>query len=84
MEKPIPKDNEILIRIYATSVNYGDIVARNFSNIPPRKFFIPLPFWLIGKISLGISKPKNTILGNELAGEVEAVGKDVKSFKPGD
>jgi NADPH:quinone reductase-like Zn-dependent oxidoreductase len=84
VEKPTPKDNEVLIRIYATSVTYGDIVARNFRNISPRKFFMPLPFWLIGKISFGIRKPKNTILGNELAGEIEAVGKDVTSFKPGD
>ena len=84
VEKPTPKDDEILIRIYATSVNFGDIAARNFGNISPGKFFMPLPFWLIGKISFGIRKPKNTILGNELAGEIEAVGKGVKSFKPGD
>jgi len=84
VEKPIPKEDEVLIRIYATSVNYGDIVARNFGNIPPGKFFMPLPFWLVGKISFGIRKPKNTILGNELAGEIESVGKGVKSFKPGD
>jgi NADPH:quinone reductase-like Zn-dependent oxidoreductase len=84
VEKPTPKDDEILIRIFATSVNFGDIAARNFGNISHRDFFMPLPFWLIGKIQFGISKPKNTILGNELAGEVEAVGKDVTSFKQGD
>ena len=84
VEKPTPKDDEILIRIYATSVNFGDITARNFGNISHRDFFMPLPFWLIGKIQFGISKPRNTILGNELAGEVESVGNDVTSFKPGD
>ncbi len=84
VEKPTPKEDEVLIRIYATSVNFGDIAARNFGNISHRDFFMPLPFWLIGKIQFGISKPKNTILGNELAGEVEAVGKDVTSFKQGD
>ncbi len=84
VEKPIPKEDEVLIRIYATSVNYGDIVARNFGNISPGKFFMPLPFWLVGRISFGIRRPKNTILGNELAGEIESVGKGVKSFKPGD
>ena len=84
VDKPVPKDDEILIRNYATSVNFGDIAARNFGNISHRDFFMPLPFWLIGKLQFGISKPKNTILGNELAGEIEAVGKEVKAFKPGD
>ena len=52
VEKPTPKDNEVLIRIYATSVNYGDIVARNFRNISPREFNMPFPFWLLAKIFL--------------------------------
>ena len=84
VEKPTPKADEVLIRIHATSVNFGDIAARNFGNISHREFFMPLPFYLIGGLQFGFSKPKNTILGNELAGEVEAVGKDVTSFKPGD
>jgi NADPH:quinone reductase-like Zn-dependent oxidoreductase len=84
VEKPIPKADEILIRIHATSVNFGDIAARNFGNISHREFFMPLPFYLIGGLQLGFSKPKNTILGNEFAGEIEGVGKDVTSFKPGD
>jgi NADPH:quinone reductase-like Zn-dependent oxidoreductase len=82
--KPAPKEDEILIRIYATSVNYGDLVARNFKEISPRKFNMPFPFWLISKIFFGLRKPKITILGSEFAGEIEAVGKDVKSFKQGD
>ena len=84
VEKPTPKDNEVLIRVYATPVNYGDITARNFCNIPPREFNMPLPFLLPARISFGFNKPKRPILGNELAGEIEKVGKDVKKFKKGD
>ena len=82
--KPTPKDNEILIRVYATSVNFGDLMARNFKAVSPRKFNMLFPFWLLSKISFGLRKPNITILGNELAGEIEAVGKDVKRFKKGD
>ena len=82
--KPDPKEDEVLIRIYATSVNYGDLVARNFKEISPRKFNMPFLFWLLAKISFGIRKPKISILGSEFAGEVESTGKDVKSFKQGD
>ena len=84
VEKPVPKDNEVLIRIHAASVNFGDIAARNFGNISHRDFFMPLPFYLIGGLQFGFSKPKNNILGNEFAGEIEAIGKDVTFFKPGD
>ncbi|MBW1822470.1 MAG: NAD(P)-dependent alcohol dehydrogenase, partial [Deltaproteobacteria bacterium] len=66
------------------TVNYGDIVARNFKEISPRKFNMPFPFWLITGMSFGFSNPKITILGSEFAGEVEAVGKDVKLLKQGD
>ena len=84
VEKPAPKEDEILIRNNATSVTYGDIVTRKFSKISARDFHMPLPFWLIAKMQFGFSKPKTTILGSEFAGEVESVGKDVKSFKGGD
>ena len=84
VEKPAPKDNEVLIRVRATSVNFGDTMARNFKAITPREFNMPFLFWLLAKISFGLRKPKITRLGNELAGEVEAVGKDVKRFKKGD
>lgn len=82
--KPTPKENEVLIRIYATSVNYGDMLARNFKAITPQEFNMPFLFWLLAKISFGLSKPKITVLGSELAGEIEAIGQGVKSFKPGD
>ncbi|GMR11492.1 MAG: hypothetical protein BMS9Abin28_2325 [Anaerolineae bacterium] len=84
IEKPTPKDNELLTRIYATSVNFGDIAARNFGNISPRKFNMPFPFWLLGRIMFGFRKPRNGILGSEFAGEIESVDKGVKLFNEGD
>ena len=84
IEKPLPKDNEILIKVHATSVNFGDTMARNFKAITPRQFNMPFLIWLIAKISFGLNQPKITVLGNEFAGEVEAVGRDVKRFKSGD
>ena len=84
VEKPIHKDNEVLIRNYAATVNYGDLVARDFKDISPREFNMPFPFWLLTKMSFGFRKPKLTILGSEFAGEIEATGKDVKRFKEGD
>ena len=84
IEKPVQQDNEILIRIHATSVNIGDIWARNFKEISPRRFTMPLPLWLPARIYFGFTKPRINILGSEFAGEVEAAGKDVKRFKKGD
>jgi NADPH:quinone reductase-like Zn-dependent oxidoreductase len=84
IEKPIPKDKEILIRVHATSVNFGDMMARNYKAISPRQFNMPFLIWLMAKISFGLNQPKITILGNEFAGEVEAVGSNVKKFMPGD
>jgi NADPH:quinone reductase-like Zn-dependent oxidoreductase len=76
VENPTPEDNEILIRIYATTVTFGDSRIRSFT-------FPPL-YWLFIRIWLGLRKPRTKILGHELAGEIEAVGKDVKLFKEGD
>ena len=82
--KPSPKDNEIMIRVYATSVNIGDIWARNFKAISPREFSMPLPLWLPARMYFGLTKPKINILGSEFAGKVDIVGKNVKRFKKGD
>ena len=77
VEKPIPKDNEVLIRVYATTVTSGDYRMRSS---PASTRFLALLFGM----NFGLIRPKNPILGNELAGEIEAVGKDVKLFKEGD
>ncbi|MCL4249198.1 MAG: NAD(P)-dependent alcohol dehydrogenase [Anaerolineae bacterium] len=74
--KPTPKDNEVLIKVHASTVTAGDSEMRGFR----------FPLWLAIPIRLymGPIKPRDIVLGQELAGEVEAVGKDVTQFKPGD
>ena len=84
VEKPTPKDNEVLIKVHAVHVNFGDIIARNMGNVSPRQFNMPFLFWIIAKLALGIRKPRNKILGSEFAGEIEAIGKEVTLFKEGD
>ncbi len=84
LEKPAPKDNEVLIKVSATSVNYGDLLARNFKNVTPRQFNMPFIFWLLSRLFFGLDKPKLKILGSEFAGEIESVGKEVTLFKAGD
>jgi NADPH:quinone reductase-like Zn-dependent oxidoreductase len=76
VEKPTPKDNEVLIKVHATTVHIGDIRMR--------KFDVPRSQWLFARMYLGIRKPKRAILGMELAGEIESIGKDVTLFKKGD
>jgi NADPH:quinone reductase-like Zn-dependent oxidoreductase len=77
IEKPTPKDNEVLIRIVATTVTAGDCEMRGLSGL----LWYTLPM----RAYVGLRKPKRiTILGMELAGEIEAVGKNVKRFRPGD
>ena len=72
VEKPTPKDNEVLVKIFAASVNFGDkILVRG------------KPF-LVRLMGMGLLKPKNTILGTDIAGQVEAVGRNVTQFQPGD
>ncbi|HZY81508.1 MAG TPA: NAD(P)-dependent alcohol dehydrogenase [Cyclobacteriaceae bacterium] len=74
--KPVPKENEILVKVRATTVAVAD------SRI--RAFRVPPAFWLPGRLSLGITKPRKPILGVELSGEVESTGRNVKRFRQGD
>ena len=76
VEIPSPRDHEILVKVYATTVTSGDCRARSFT--------VPLSAWLPARITLGLRKPKKAIPGMVLAGEVEAVGKQVKQVKKGD
>ncbi|UCG78471.1 MAG: NAD(P)-dependent alcohol dehydrogenase, partial [Nitrospirota bacterium] len=76
VDKPVPKDNEVLIKIHATTVTSGDVRMRGL--------IIPFPFKLPMRMFLGYNTPKQPILGVDLAGEVEAIGKDVTKFNVGD
>ncbi len=74
--KPTPKDNEILIKTHATTVTSGDGRVRSLK--------VPIGFGLMSRLVFGVLRPRQPILGTELAGEVESVGKDVSKFKVGD
>lgn len=74
--KPVAKDNEVLVRIVATTVTSGDARLRAFR--------IPAAFWLPARLVLGITKPRKAVLGSEFAGEVEAIGSAVRRFNVGD
>ena len=74
--KPVPKPNEVLVKIHTATVTAGDCEIR--------KFHIPVLFWLPLRIILGITKPRIGILGQEYAGEVEAVGDKVSGLHKGD
>ncbi len=76
VEKPSPQDNEVLIRNHATTATLYDCWCRS-ATAPPG-------FGLLSRIASGIRRPKQPILGIDVAGEIEAVGKDVTLFKPGD
>ena len=77
VEKPVPKEDEVLIKIHATTVTTTDCNIRNST-------FVPTLFLLPSRMQLGFNKPKINILGVELAGDIEAAGVDVKRFKKGD
>jgi NADPH:quinone reductase-like Zn-dependent oxidoreductase len=84
VEKPAPKDNEVLVKVHAASVNYGDLIARNFKDVTPSKFNMPMLLWIISKLVFGIRKPRIKLLGSEFSGEIESIGVTVKKFKTGD
>ena len=76
VEKPTPKNNEVLIKIYATAVTVSDCIVRSGK--------VNILLWIPMRIFVGFRRPRKPILGFELAGEIEAIGKDVKRFKKGD
>lgn len=76
VEQPVPADKEVLIRIHATTVTSGDWRLRTLH--------VPAGFGLMSRLVFGVRKPRKQILGSELAGEIEAVGKDVSRFNVGD
>jgi NADPH:quinone reductase-like Zn-dependent oxidoreductase len=77
VDKPIPKNDEVLIKVYAAEATKTDCELRSF-NFQVKWFWLPLRF------AMGLIKPKKQILGGYFAGEVESVGKDVSKFKKGD
>ncbi|MCU0406740.1 MAG: NAD(P)-dependent alcohol dehydrogenase [Ignavibacteriaceae bacterium] len=82
VEKPFPKDNEVLIKIVATTAHIGDTKIRRFEpGLGPVKDFFFKPLM---RIILGFKRPRKRILGMELAGDIEAIGKNVTKFKIGD
>jgi len=78
IEKPAPRDREVLVKVHATTVTIGDTIMRSLN--------LPVSGWqnLLARLYLGIRRPKRSILGMELAGEIESVGKKVTRFKPGE
>src|SRR5437899_2208021 len=72
VQKPVPQDDEVLVKVHATSVNAGD-----WHLLRAKPFLMRL-------MGYGLLKPKNTILGSDIAGRVEAVGRNVKQFQSGD
>lgn len=75
-KKPVPANNEVLIKIYASTISAGDWRARSLD--------MPVGFGLVGRLVFGVFGPRNKILGTELSGIVEAVGDDVTQFSVGD
>jgi NADPH:quinone reductase-like Zn-dependent oxidoreductase len=75
---PTPKDTEILVKVRATTVTIGDTIMRSLN--------LPITGWqkFMARLILGWRRPKRPVLGMELAGEVESVGRKVTRFKPGD
>jgi alcohol dehydrogenase len=76
VEKPTPKDDEVLVRVHAASVTMGDCELRGLK--------LPFEWKLLLRIGFGIRAPRRKILGQELAGEIESTGRDVTRFKKGD
>jgi len=84
VEKPIPKEGEVLIRVQAVSVNFGDLIARKFRYVSAKDFNMPFLIWIFAKLSFGLKSPRIKIPGNSFAGIIEKTGNNVKHFRAGD
>jgi len=84
VDKPISKDNEVLIKIHATAVTASDCIIRGFNMPGDHKFPMRQIMGLMMRFYVGFTKPKKPILGLVLSGEIESTGKDIKRFKTGD
>ncbi|OMF60045.1 alcohol dehydrogenase [Paenibacillus sp. FSL R5-0490] len=71
LDKPVPRDQEVLVKVHAASVNYGNLVLLKGK-----------PY--LARFAYGLLKPRHTVPGGDIAGQVEAVGKGVTQFQPGD
>ena len=76
VDKPSPRDHELLVKIHATTVTSSDCIVRGFK--------LPLSMWIPARIALGLRGPRKPILGVELTGEIEAIGKNVERFRVGE
>ena len=81
--KPTAKENQILVKIQAASVNFGDLMVRNMKSVGLKEFTMPAPLWLPSRLTFGFNKPRINILGAEFSGEIEAIGNEVSRFKSG-
>jgi NADPH:quinone reductase-like Zn-dependent oxidoreductase len=76
LDKPVPKHDQVLVRIHATAVTSSDCIVRAFN--------LHGPMSVVARLVLGVTRPRKAVLGMVLAGEIEAAGKDVSAFKEGD
>ncbi len=81
---PEPGPREIRVRVHASSVNFGDLLARNFASVTPARFTMPFPLFLLSRFFFGIRRPRVKILGSEFSGVVDKAGAEVTQFRPGE
>ena len=82
--RPVPGPKDVLVRVRATTVNYGDLLARDFRSVGPSKFNMPYPLLLLSKLYFGPRRPRQPVLGSEFSGVVDSAGTGVTRFAPGD
>lgn len=80
IERPEPEKHQVRVKVYTAGVNFGDLTARNFRSISPGAFTMPFLFWVLARISFGLTKPRQPVLGNEFAGVVDTTGQKVFGY----